>query len=119
MEELLAGRTRLSLNNDRYIIKELMKVVNAYKVLDNEKNRIKYLNRLRLRSLASQYTSIVPQVKDGHFFPFFMFIVRQGDDQRIIELNFVEDVLIDRYKDHCLRAYHFSMIKAVIRDRKS
>lgn len=60
MEVLLAGRSRLSLKNDRYIIKELMKVVNAYKVLENEKNRIKYLNRLRLRSLASQYTSIVP-----------------------------------------------------------
>lgn len=25
----------------------------------------------------------------------------------------MEDVIIDRYKDHCQRSYHFSMIKRV------
>ena len=39
--------------------------------------------------------------------------MRQNDEQRIIELDFVEDILLDRYKDHCQRSYHFSMIKRV------
>jgi hypothetical protein len=31
----------------------------------------------------------------------------------MIELNFVEDVLQDRYKDHVSRSYHFSAIRRV------
>ena len=31
----------------------------------------------------------------------------------MLELNFVEDILLDSYKDHCKRSYHFSMIKRV------
>ena len=31
----------------------------------------------------------------------------------MLELNFVEDVFHDRYKDHCCRSYHFSMLKRV------
>jgi len=42
-----------------------------------------------------------------------IFTVLDGKEQRLIELNFVEDVLHDRYKDHCCRSYHFSMIKRV------
>ena len=52
-------------------------------------------------------------IKDGYFFPWLIFIVKQRNEQRIIELDFVEDILIDRYKDHCQRSYHFSMIKRV------
>lgn len=28
-------------------------------------------------------------------------------------MNFVEDLMMDRYKDHCQKTYHFSMIKRV------
>lgn len=42
-----------------------------------------------------------------------IFIVSQGDEQRILELDFVEDILLDHYKDHCQRSYHFSAIKRV------
>ena len=56
---------------------------------------------LRLRSLASQHNHIVPLLKDGYFFPFLIFSVREKDEQRIIELDFVEDIMLDRYKDHC------------------
>jgi hypothetical protein len=31
----------------------------------------------------------------------------------MLEIDFVEDVLHDRFKDHCQRSYHFSMIKRV------
>jgi hypothetical protein len=31
----------------------------------------------------------------------------------MLEIDFVEDVLHDRYKDHCSRSYHFSMLKRV------
>ena len=31
----------------------------------------------------------------------------------MLELDFVEDILLDNYKDHCRRSYHFSMIKRV------
>ena len=31
----------------------------------------------------------------------------------MLELNYVEDILLDNYKDHCKRSYHFSMIKRV------
>lgn len=32
----------------------------------------------------------------------------------MLELNFVENVLNDRFKDHICRSYHFSMIKRVV-----
>lgn len=36
----------------------------------------------------------------------------------MLELNFVENVLNDMYKDHISRSYHFSMIKKVSRGYK-
>ena len=113
MQQMIGNRPNLSFKKDKFILKDLWKLVNTYKVLEKEEDRQKYLQMLRLRSLASQYNSILPLVKDGHFFPFLIFVVRQNDEQRIIELNFVEDILFDRYKDHCQRSYHFSMIKRV------
>jgi hypothetical protein len=34
---------------------------------------------------------------------------------RMLELNFVENVMMDRFKDHISRSYHFSMIKRVVK----
>ena len=36
----------------------------------------------------------------------------------MLELNFVENVMNDRFKDHISRSYHFSMIKRVVRGFK-
>jgi len=36
----------------------------------------------------------------------------------MLELNFVENVMNDRYKDHICRSYHFSMIKKVVKGYK-
>ena len=36
----------------------------------------------------------------------------------MIELNFVEDVLMDRIKDHEVRQYHISMVEKVIKGFK-
>ena len=36
----------------------------------------------------------------------------------MLELNFVENVMNDRFKDHICRSYHFSMIKKVVRGYK-
>ena len=36
----------------------------------------------------------------------------------MIELNFVEDVLMDRLKDHHCRSYHISMVEKVIKGFK-
>ena len=88
-------------------------MVSAYQMLEQEKQRHGYLNRLRLRSLASQYLQIAPLINDGFFYPFYIFIVLFKNEQRMLELNFVEDILLDNYKDHCRRSYHFSMIKRV------
>ena len=81
--------------------------------MEHEKQRQSYLNRLRLRSLSSQYLQIAPLINDGFFYPFYIFIVKYKDEQRMLELNFVEDIILDNYKDHCRRSYHFSMIKRV------
>ena len=54
-------------------------------------------------------------------YPFMIFSVSEGQQfqqPRLIELNFVENVLNDRYKDHLCRSYHFSMIKKVVRGYK-
>ena len=110
---MLNGREQLSFKKDIHLLKVLRKLLNTFKVLEREEDRVEYLNMLRLRSLASQYNSIAPQMKDGFFFPWLIFAVKQGADQRQLELDFVEDILLDRYKDHCQRSYHFSMIKRV------
>jgi hypothetical protein len=54
-------------------------------------------------------------LKDGHFYPFLLFSVfdLKTSEPRMLEIDFVEDVLHDRFKDHCQRSYHFSMIKRV------
>jgi hypothetical protein len=36
----------------------------------------------------------------------------------MIELNFVDDVLVDRNKDHEVRSYHISMVEKVIKGFK-
>ena len=36
----------------------------------------------------------------------------------MIELNFVEDVLMDRCKDHEVRSYHISMVEKVVKGYK-
>ena len=71
---------------------------------------------LRLRSLSSQYNSITALLKDGFFYPWLTFICKQGNEQRILELDFVEDTITDKYKDHCQRSYNFSMIKHINKD---
>lgn len=65
--------------------------------------------------MASQYLNITDMLKDGHFFPFLIFSVYdvQSNEPRMIEIDFVDDVLHDRFKDHSCRSYHFSMIKRV------
>lgn len=103
----------ISWNQDRYIIKEMLNKVRAYQMLTVESERVKYLHRIRLRSMASQYLSIVPALDDGNFFPFVIFTVLNGTESRMIELNFVEEVLHDRLKDHCTRSYNFSEIVRV------
>ena len=80
MQNMIGNRDTLSLKRDKYILKELYKFVGAYKILEKEEDRIEYLNMLRIRSFASQYLSVVPQFQDGHFFPFFIFVVRKEDE---------------------------------------
>lgn len=80
MQEILNGREQLSLKKDFFLLKDLRKLVNTYKILEKEEDRQKYLNMLRLRSLASQYNSITPMLKDGFFFPWLTFVVKQGNE---------------------------------------
>ena len=110
------GREQISLNKDKFLLKDLRKLVTTYKVLEKEEDRQKYLNMLRLRSLSSQYNSITALLKDGFFYPWLTFICKQGNEQRILELDFVEDTITDKYKDHCQRSYNFSMIKRINKD---
>ena len=112
------GPTLLSFNKDQYLVKNLLKLVNAYQLLKEDTDRTKYLETIRLRSLASQYLSMVPILKDGHFFPYIIFSVIDRDRKsdlefRMLELDFVDDVMHDRFKDHVSRSFHFSMIKRV------
>lgn len=76
MQEIINGRDQLSLNKDQFLLKDLRKLVTTYKVLEKEEDRQEYLNMLRLRSLASQYNSITPMLKDGFFFPWLTFICK-------------------------------------------
>ena len=68
------------MKQDKYLLKDLVKLVNTYEIIEKEEDRQEYLNRLRLRSLASQYNSITPIIKDGYFFPWLIFIVKQGSE---------------------------------------
>ena len=80
MQLILNGREQLSLKKDKFLLKELKKLINSYKVLENEDDRQEYLNMLRLRSFASQHNSVVSMLKDGNFFPFLIFIVSEGNE---------------------------------------
>lgn len=64
--------------------------------------------------------------RDGFIYPFLLFSVQQaksgGSDtsytQKMIELNFVEDLLNDWLKDHECKSYHISMVEKVIKGFK-
>jgi hypothetical protein len=100
---------------DHHILKDFLSKIRAYKILTNDETRKKYMNTIRLRSMASQYLNITDTINDGHFFPFLIFSVFDvnSSEPRMMEINFVEEQLHDRYKDHCCRSYHFSMLKRV------
>jgi hypothetical protein len=96
-------------------------VVEAFKIVSDTEQREEYIKMIRLRSFASQYMNQTPAEKDGYIYPFLLFSVQQSTigssdemSQRMIELNFVEDVLNDRMKDHENRSYHISMVEKVI-----
>ena len=90
-----ASDALVSYQRDKHILKQYLKVMNAYQLLSEDEERVKYLHTLRLRCLASQHINMASCVRDGHFFPFMIFAVRDGDEQRLIELDFVEDILLD------------------------
>ena len=116
----------LNLRQDRELMKNLNEVVKAYQILSCTAMREEYLKTIRLRSFASQYMNTYAAERDGHIYPFLLFSVqenRQGGNNeigagRMIELNFVEDVLMDRMKDHECRSYHISMVEKVIKGFK-
>ena len=64
--------------------------------------------------------------KDGFIYPFLLFSVQENiqggstviGDSRMIELDFVEDTLNDRWKDYQIRQYHISMVEKVFRGFK-
>ena len=109
-------------------MKGFKEVVRAYQIISNQKQREDYLKTIRLRSWASQYMNIGAAEKDGHIYPFLLFSVQENrqngsssddvGDCRMIELNFVEDVLNDRLKDHSVRSFHISMVEKVIKGFK-
>ena len=52
--------------------------------------------------------------------PFLVFhVLDQNNKNRILEINFLHQVVIDNYKDHVKRAYNFAIIKDVTRDFSS
>lgn len=125
--EWLSKTKTINLNNrqDLDLLKSLNQIVKAYQIMRVPQNREKYLKIMRLRSFASQYMNTHAAEKDGHIYPFLLFSVQENNNEgneigqsRMIELNFVEDVLIDRLKDHHQASYHISMVEKVIKGFK-
>jgi|APCry1669190327_1035288.scaffolds.fasta_scaffold63757_1 hypothetical protein len=64
--------------------------------------------------------------RDGYIYPFLLFSVIENiqgsideiGNSRMIELNFVEDTLNDRWKDHVTKSYHISMVEKVVKGFK-
>ena len=81
---------------------------------------------VRLRSFASQYMNMKAATNDGYIYPFMLFSVQENPQTgpntigitRMIELDFVEDVLNDRLKDHICNSHHISMVEKVIKGFK-
>ena len=112
--------------SDLNLLKNLANVVKAYQQLSDRDHKYSYLKTIRLRSWASQYMNTNAAENDGYIYPFLLFSVQENkqtssDDVgggRMIELNFVEDVLNDRMKDHNCNSYHISMVEKVIKGFK-
>ena len=64
--------------------------------------------------------------RDGYIYPFLLFSVIENiqgsineiGDSSMIELNFVEYTLNDRFKDHATKSYHISMVENVVKGFK-
>lgn len=109
---------------DRGFLRELLQLVKAFQVVTNEEKVTEYLNMIRLRSFVSQHKNLHHAKKDGFIYPFLLFSARENDyknsesstkNTRMIELNFVEEVLNIHTKDHSVKSYHISMVEKVIR----
>lgn len=126
--EFMESEQTINLNErqDLDLLKKLHEVVKAYQILSVTSKREEYIKTIRLRSFASQYMNTYAAERDGHIYPFLLFSVQEhgqgGSNEaskgRMIELNFVEDVLIDRRKDHDVNSYHISMVEKVIKGFK-
>ena len=109
---------------DLEFLKNLYRVVEAYQILSNVDQRDEYIQMIRLRSFVCQYINLSAAEKDGHIFPFMLFSVQENKQNninadsgqsRMIELNFVDDVLNDRLKDHENNSHHISMVEKVVK----
>jgi len=63
-------------------IRELKNIITAYQFLSEEKERNKYINMIRLRSLASQHLNMKAALMDGYIYPFLIFSVIESDNVR-------------------------------------
>ena len=59
---------------------QLRSIITAYQFLSEEKERNKYINMIRLRSLISQHLNRKAALKDGHIYPFLIFSVNESED---------------------------------------
>ena len=108
------------------MLKELYNVVRAYQIVMVPESRNTYFKQIRLRSFASQYMNLAAAVKDGFIYPFLLFSVQENNlggpeeigDSRMIELNFIDDTINVRQKDHTCRSYHISMVQKIIKGFK-
>ena len=57
-------------------------------------------------------------LQEKYVYPYMIFSVLFNSELRMLELNLVDNVLIDRFKDHKARPFHFTMIERVLRGFK-
>jgi hypothetical protein len=79
-------------------IKELKSIITAYQFLSEEKERNKYINMIRLRSLASQHLNMRAALKDGYIYPFMIFSVVESDN--VSNHRFTEIMLTMSVESH-------------------
>jgi hypothetical protein len=89
----------------------------AYQIISDPILSTNYLQTVRIRSFLSQQISSYRDDRKGWHYPFLVFVVGEGEDTLMLEIDFVRKVIIFRQKDHDKIEYAFHQISWVMQGR--
>ena len=105
---------------------DLKRIIGAQQLLRDDTKKKEYFHILKMRSILSQpltLTALGSEKELEPVFPYFLFPIqikgcRDVTKDRILEINFIDFVVSESFKDHSKTGVHFGALKRVVASHK-